>query len=75
MVESGQFDRPKINELTGQVIGAAIEVHKALGPGLLESVYEDCMAVELKLRGLLFERQKGGCTQVQRPSSGGKSED
>ncbi len=58
MVESGQFDRPKINELTGQVIGAAIEVHKALGPGLLESVYEDCMAVELKLRGLLFERQK-----------------
>ena len=58
MVEPGQFDRPRINELTGQVIGAAIEVHKALGPGLLESVYEDCMAVELRLRGLLSERQK-----------------
>ena len=39
-----------INELTGEVIGAAIEVHKALGPGLLESVYEECMCVELGLR-------------------------
>ena len=47
-----------INELTGQIIGAAIEVHKALGPGLLESVYEDCMEVELKLRNLAFHRQK-----------------
>ena len=47
-----------INELTGEVIGAAIEVHKALGPGLLESVYEECMCVELGLREIPYERQK-----------------
>lgn len=46
------------NELTGQVIGAAIEVHKQLGPGLLESAYEECLAHEMKLRGIKFERQK-----------------
>jgi GxxExxY protein len=51
-------DKTKINELTSQIIGAAIEVHKAFGPGLLESIYEDCMAVELRLRGIPFERQK-----------------
>jgi GxxExxY protein len=52
------YDESKINSITEQIIGAAIEVHRALGPGLLESVYEDCMAVELKLRSLPFERQK-----------------
>ena len=41
-----------INELTYQVIGCAIEVHKHLGPGLLESIYEKCFLRELKLRGL-----------------------
>jgi GxxExxY protein len=44
-------------ELTDLIIGAAIEVHKALGPGLLESVYEPCLCRELQLRGLRFERQ------------------
>jgi GxxExxY protein len=44
-------------ELTGEVIGAAIEVHKALGPGLLESAYEECFCHELGLRGLSFARQ------------------
>jgi GxxExxY protein len=39
-----------INNLTGRVIGAAIEVHKALGPGLLESTYEECLCIELELR-------------------------
>ena len=39
-----------INKLTGEVIGAAIEVHKALGPGLLESAYEECFCHELLLR-------------------------
>jgi hypothetical protein len=39
-----------INDLTGQVIGAAIEVHKVLGPGLLESAYEVCLCVELDKR-------------------------
>ncbi|NIO04523.1 MAG: GxxExxY protein [Proteobacteria bacterium] len=47
-----------INELTGQIIGAAIEVHKALGPGLLESVYEECLCHELDRRKISFERQK-----------------
>lgn len=47
-----------INLLTEQVIGAAIDVHRALGPGLLESTYELCLCRELNLRGIAFERQK-----------------
>lgn len=47
-----------INDLTGKVIGAAIEVHKVLGPGLLESAYEECLCHELKLKEIPFERQK-----------------
>ena len=47
-----------INELTGDVIGAAIEVHKILGPGLLESAYEECLCHELRLRSIRFERQR-----------------
>lgn len=46
------------DDLTEQVIGAAIEVHRGLGPGLLESISEECMAVELGLRGVAFERQR-----------------
>ena len=42
---------------TGPIIGAAIEVHCSLGPGLLESAYEECLCHELHLRGLSFERQ------------------
>ena len=48
----------EINELTGKIIGAAIEVHKLLGPGLLESTYETCLCKELDLRGIQYERQK-----------------
>ena len=44
--------------LTGKIIGAAIEVHKALGPGLLESAYEACLIYELRLRRLKVEHQK-----------------
>ncbi len=40
------------NELTHKIIGAAIEVHRELGPGLLESAYEECLAHELMLRGI-----------------------
>jgi GxxExxY protein len=47
-----------INELSSKVIGAAIEVHKNLGPGLLESVYEECLSHELGLLGLSYVRQK-----------------
>lgn len=43
--------------LTREIIGSAIEVHKALGPGLLESAYESCLARELEIRGLRFDRQ------------------
>lgn len=43
--------------ITEAIIGAAIEVHKALGPGLLESAYEECLCCELKLCGLSFDRQ------------------
>ena len=46
-----------LKKLTEQIIGAAIEVHRALGPGLMESVYEECLCHELHLRGLSFQRQ------------------
>ena len=45
-------------ELTHAIIGSAIDVHRVLGPGLLEAVYEECLAKELTLRGIPFERQK-----------------
>lgn len=48
----------EVNAITGEVIGAAIEVHKALGPGLLESAYEECLCRELELRRIPYERQK-----------------
>ncbi len=44
-------------QLTESVIGAAVGVHRALGPGLLESAYEECLCHELHLRGIAFERQ------------------
>jgi len=47
-----------LNALTEQIIGAAIAVHRALGPGLLESAYESCLYHELVTRGLRVERQK-----------------
>ncbi len=45
-------------DLTYQIIGAAMEVHKTLGPGFLEAVYEEALAYELKKLGISFERQK-----------------
>ncbi len=47
-----------MRELTGAIIGAAIEVHSTLGPGLLESAYEECLCRELTLRRVRFERQR-----------------
>ncbi len=47
----------EINQLTEKIIGCAIEVHKKLGPGLLESAYEECLSYELKSVGLAIERQ------------------
>ncbi len=46
------------NDISGKIIGAAIEVHRILGPGLLESVYEDALCHELNLRGLQFIRHQ-----------------
>ena len=45
------------DELTERIIGAAIEVHRILGPGLLESIYEEALVVELELRGIPVQRQ------------------
>ena len=46
------------NEISEKIIGSAIEVHRILGPGLLESVYEDALCHELHMRGLQFKRQQ-----------------
>jgi|ERR1043165_1333965 GxxExxY protein len=50
---------PHVNVLTYQTIGAAIEVHRLLGPGLLESTYRECLCRELALRGISFRRECG----------------
>ena len=47
----------ELDRLAREVIGAAIEVHRILGPGFLESMYEEALCVELKLRGIPFQRQ------------------
>lgn len=49
---------PRLNQMTNAIIGAAIEVHRALGPGHLESTYESAMAIEFALRNIPFKRQK-----------------
>jgi len=56
-IENGEMN-PEINPLTEQIIGAAIEVHRELGPGLLESAYQRALAYELRLRSMSFEEQK-----------------
>ena len=48
----------RADRLSGEVIGAAIEVHRVMGPGLLESIYERCMARELELRGIPVHNQQ-----------------
>jgi GxxExxY protein len=54
--EDGKAGR--FGDFSDRVIGACIEVHRSVGPGLLESVYEECLAHELALQGLTFMRQK-----------------
>jgi GxxExxY protein len=51
-------ERDQLNQVTDQIIAAAIAVHRVLGPGLLESAYEPCLAYEMAKRGLTFEQQK-----------------
>ncbi|HET9319453.1 MAG TPA: GxxExxY protein [Bryobacteraceae bacterium] len=50
-------ETPREDQITDKIIGAAIEVHRVLGPGLLESAYEECVCYELSQRELKFERQ------------------
>jgi hypothetical protein len=57
-VEQGGEERRRFRDRTEQVVGALIEVHRHLGPGLLESAYEACLCRELHLGGLSFERQR-----------------
>ncbi len=52
-----KMDKDIVNDLSYNVIGAAIEVHRFLGPGLLESAYEECMSKELSIRGIPFKKQ------------------
>jgi GxxExxY protein len=49
----------RLNKLTETIIGAAIQIHRVLGPGLLESAYKACLAYELNKRGLFVEQEKG----------------
>jgi GxxExxY protein len=53
-----ETQRKYLNELSARVIGACIEIHRVLGPGLLETAYEECLAYELSAMGVRFERQK-----------------
>lgn len=54
---SPNHDMTKINQITGKILSAAIEVHKELGPGFLEDVYEECLSVEFEERGIQNIRQ------------------
>jgi GxxExxY protein len=56
-INQGIATERRENEISGKIIGAAIEVHKKLGPGLLESAYEECLCCEMQLRGIKFKRQ------------------
>jgi hypothetical protein len=57
-LEGGMDDREQLDRLTESIIGSAIEVHRALGPGLLESAYERCLSFDLATRGVAVEHQK-----------------
>lgn len=58
MVKERTEPSSTLDALAHEIIGAAIEVHRQLGPGFLETVYEEAMSIELGLRGIPFERQK-----------------
>ena len=57
-IHRGDAKARRFDEISDAVIGACIEIHKHLGPGLLESAYEECLCHELSVRGIPFERQK-----------------
>jgi GxxExxY protein len=55
----------ELNAITEQIIGAAMEVHRVIGPGLLESAYEACLAFELRGRDFMVEQQKTSAGDLQ----------
>jgi GxxExxY protein len=57
-IHRGDAEARRFDEISDVVIGGCIEIHKQLGPGLLESAYEECLCHELSLRNVPFERQK-----------------
>ena len=57
VTESTEAALDKINRITERVIGCAIEVHKQLGPGLLEGIYESALCIDLQIAGLQYQRQ------------------
>lgn len=57
-IHRGDAEARRFDEITDSVIGACIEIHRHLGPGLLESAYEECLCHELSVREIPFERQK-----------------
>src|SRR5579859_4840233 len=61
VTEGTEQQEKQINAITERIIGCAIEVHRHLGPGLLESVYESALCVELELSGLQYQRQVPVC--------------
>jgi len=58
MFEESNESRNKLDEITYKIIGLAIDVHKQLGPGLLESAYQECLYYEIVNSGLIVEKQK-----------------
>lgn len=52
-----KITKSEIDQLTYEIIGSAIKIHKQLGPGLLESVYHECMKIELEIRGIPFQTE------------------
>jgi GxxExxY protein len=59
MASPAQVPNPRVNQVSGVVVNAAMRVHSLLGPGLLESAYQACLAQELRKRGLSVETQVG----------------
>ena len=57
-IHRGDAEARRFDEITDRVIGACIQIHRELGPGLLESAYEECLCHELSLAKMSFERQK-----------------
>jgi GxxExxY protein len=64
------MDRERELDLAGRIIGLAMKVHRTLGPGFLESVYENALCIELQRAGLVFERQKPLCVLYEGVSVG-----